>query len=289
MPITPPADLGVVQRNAQRLTAAIARFRPAIIPLFSLKSGCPDLIGTGVGLRAGPRRLILTATHVLRGFTGDTIHLPVEDGWCPIAGDTHFAATRGIRNPDDDTVDAALLAIDEESAAAWRGWLVPTDLFPGCPARSADRFVVAGFPRSEVRMGATGKRVIPRAVRYYGHAVAESRYPPVLADPGVHIAIAFRRRTIVEDGQLVNPPPLYGTSGGMLIWAPGIRSPSRIGDNRLAGILIEEHGAPNHLLLSTRIDVFLALIHDRLPELRPFVPLPRTVPRRRRWSRPRRS
>lgn len=285
MPITTPADPGALQRNAQRLTAAIARFRPAIIPLFSLKSGRPDLIGTGVGLRAGPRRLILTATHVFRGFDGDTIHLPVSDGWCPLAGEMHFAATRGIRNPDDDTVDAALLAVDDVSAVGWRGWLQPTDLIPGCPARPTDRFVVAGFPRSEVKVGPTGRRVIPRAVRYYGHAVAQARYPAVLADPAVHIAIGFRRRTIVEDGQLVHPPPLYGTSGGMLIWAPGVRNPERIGDNRLAGILIEEHGAPNHLLVGTRIDVFLALIHDRLPELRPFVPSPRTVQRRRRWTR----
>jgi hypothetical protein len=286
MLMTQIADPRQVQRNAQRLTAAIARFRPAMIPLFSLSSGRPDLIGTGVALRAGPQRLVLTATHVLRGFQGSTVHVPAGDCWCPLIGESHFAATRGTRNPDDDTVDAALLALDEASPTGWRSWLRPEDLFPGCSARPSDRFVVAGFPRSKVRSGVGRTRVTPRAVRYFGHALAASRYEPVVGDPAVHIAIGFKRRTIVEEGQLVTPPPLYGTSGGMLIWAPGVRNPARIEENRLAGILIEEHGAPNHLLLSTRIDVFLALIHDRLPELRPYVPMPRTVRRRRRrWSR----
>jgi hypothetical protein len=280
-----PAAPRRARQIARRVTAAIARFRPAAIPLFSHASGRPELIGTGVGVAAGERRLVLTATHVLRHFADDSIRVPLPSGWRTLTGTALFAATPGTTDPDDDFVDAGILVLDTGSAGNWHSWLAPADLLPGSLATPADRFVMVGFPRSRVKYHLDDHAVSPRAVRYLGAGVPASRYRAVLARPDIHIAIDYRRREILQDGQIETPPRLYGTSGGMLIRTPGISTGGSIAENRLAGIFIEEYGAPHHLLVSTRIDVHLALIHDRMPDLRGFFPRPRSVRPRQRWGR----
>ncbi len=276
---------GRARRAVRHVTAAIARFRPALIPLISIETGNAELIGTAVGVRAGDTRLVLSAAHVLRRFAGATIHVPGNSGLRPLAGITHLAATAPINCPDDDTVDAAVLVVDGATAGNWAGWLEPDDLLPGAPDGPSDRYIITGFPRSTASRSEPA--TVPPAWRYAGKPAARSRYDDALARPSLHIAIDYSQRSVVRNDRTVPPPALYGTSGGMLIWAPSLQDSSQTLSNRLAGIFIEEHVAPANLLISTRIDVHLALIHDRLPELRQYFPLPRTVFRRPPWRSPR--
>jgi hypothetical protein len=287
MPWRANPDIDRARRVAGRVTAAIRRFRPALIPLFSTRDGRAELIGTGVGVRAGDARLVFGAAHVLRRFETDTIFVPTRAGWRPLTGTTHIASTASVDDPDDDTVDAAVLALDTATSENWPGWLEPEDLLPGSPADPAQRFVVAGFPRSTAATGAG--RIAPRAWRYAGTPAPRSRYARVLSQPRLHIALEYRRARILRGDRPAWPPPLYGASGGMLIWAPGLNDEVRTSSNRLAGIFIEEHVAPVNLLVSTRVDVHLALVHDRLPELRRYFPLPRTLTAPLAWRSLRRQ
>lgn len=270
----PPRDPRLDEMIERRVTAAIARFRPAAIPMFSHRSGRPELIGTGVGLRAGDDHLVLTAAHVMREFADDTVFVPYRNGWKALTGVAHNATTPGIKDFPDDRIDAAVFALDPASAGHWDHWLTPIDLLPGCPAGPSDRFVLVGFPINKVKYDFKRGAVGPRGLKYFGKAAPTSAYANVNALVQAHIAVTFRRKKTMQNGRLGAAPSPRGISGGMLIWTPSVLQPLRIGDNRLAAIFIEHHDAPNHLLLSTRIDVHLAIIRDNLPHLRQFVLLP---------------
>lgn len=285
MPWRGTAGIGLDRCMARRVTTAVRQFRPALIPLYSMREGRADLIGTGVGIRAGDTRLVFGAAHVLRRFETDTIFVPTRPGWRPLAGTIHLAATAPINDPEADTVDAAVLVLNAATAHNWHAWLEPDALLPGSPADPDQRFVIVGFPRSIAARG--GGCTGPRAWRYAGEPAPPSRYAGVLARPALHIALEYRRARILRDDRRASAPPLYGASGGMLIWAPGLNDESRTSSNRLAGIFIEEHTAPTNLLVSTRIDVHLALVHHRLPELRRYFPSPRTLTARHGWRSPR--
>ncbi len=263
----------VIERRA---TAALSRFRHALVPLYSHKIGRPDLIGTGVALAVGSERILLTAAHVMRDFADDTLFISDGTGWVGLDGIAYSATTPGWKLPEDDRVDAAVFVINEKSRKHLAHCISPADLLPGSAAGPTDKFVLAGYPRSKLKYDFKRWKVTPRVMRFVGRCSPTSRYPEVDARTDVHIVLDFHREKSHQGGRLGAAPSVRGVSGGMLVWAPSITNPALAGSERIAAIFTE-WPAPKRFLISTRIDVHLALIRNHLPHVATLVPEPKSV------------
>jgi hypothetical protein len=261
------------ERISTGVEASLALFRSALIPLFSHKGKRPEIIGTGVGVTAGNSRLIFTAAHVIRDFNDDTIFVPLDGGWKTLTGTAHKCETPGWKEPEDDRLDAAILELDDESRRNWSGWIGPELLQPGAPATSSDRYVLAGFPRSKLKYNFKRGSVAPRAVPIFSAPIAEEEYSGSHAFPNVHVVVGFNREKAVQASRIVTAPSFRGMSGGMMLRSPGIINATLVHQTRLAAIFIE-WPSPQRVLIATRVDVHLMMLHAQLPMLSSFFPQP---------------
>jgi hypothetical protein len=106
--------------------------------------------------------------------------------------------------------------------------------------------------------------------------VLPEEYESVRADPETHIVMSFNREQAVQDGQSVTAPSFRGVSGGMMLSVPGVIHPELDSQTKLAAIFIE-WPSPKRILVGTRVDVHLKLLHQRLPHLSRFFPAPVTI------------
>jgi hypothetical protein len=270
----------VLARYDERITegveASLAPFSAALIPLFSNKGKRPEIIGTGVGVAAEDSRLIFTAAHVIRDFNDDTIYVPHEGGWRALTGTAHKCETPGWKDPEDDRLDAAILELDTKSRSNWSGWIGPGLLMPGAPATSSDRYVLTGFPRSKLKYNIERRSVEPRAVPIFSSPIPVEEYARIRAFPDVHIVMGFDREKAIQASKRVTAPAFRGMSGGMMLRTPGIIDPTLVHQTRLAAIFIE-WPSPKRVLIATRIDVHLLMLHAALPGLSPLFPRPATI------------
>jgi hypothetical protein len=263
-------------RIQQGVHASLHPFRSALIPLFSHKRKRPEIVGTAIGVAAGDARLLFTAAHVMRDFAQDTIFVSEDNGWRSLTGVAHKAETPGWKDPEDDRIDAAVFELDIESRSHWTGWITPQMLRPGASAASGDRFVLAGFPRAKLKYDFDRGKLGPRAMPVFSSPIPSHEYTALRAQPETHIVMGFNRERAVQGGARVTAPVFRGMSGGMMLWAPGVIRPSDVSDTGLAAIFIE-WPSPKRVLIGTRVDVHLKLLHARLPHLSHLFPSPNTV------------
>lgn len=274
-----PASI-VDEAIERRVNASLHAFRHALVPLYSHKIGRPEIIGTGVALAVGDERMLLTAAHVMRDFSDDTVFIAKGDGWAGLEGVAHKASTPGWRDEEDDRIDAAVFVLNASSRQYLPSCVEPDALLPGTPLGPQEKYILAGFPRSKLKYDFDRWKVTPRALRFVGRTSPIAKYSGLRARPDLHIVTEFHRERSMQGGRVITAPSVRGVSGGMLVWAPGIMQPTMVGTEGIAAIFIE-WPSPRRHLISTRIDVHLALIRNHLPHVAHLVPEPKSI--QARW------
>ncbi|MBL4560977.1 MAG: hypothetical protein JKX79_08320 [Labilibaculum sp.] len=250
----------------------------AVIPIYSVpKSKAhqeiktkPEQIGTGVLVNIKTEYFIFSTTHVFAEFdsksilTGTLEYSPVEE----IIGERFSSGNLDNRI---DKYDATVFHIQSEISEFLKKiaiTLVDFD-FEGCDSLNPI-YMITGFRAKE--SNTSGNEIKSKARNY--PTVEIDDYLEYGYDKTRQIVLAYPNQTLVDGKWQTSPKPI-GMSGGAIIKAQGttlrIKKTERKTEKQLlSAITIEQHrdqGDKLGILLGTRVNVHLGLIHQCMPGL----------------------
>ncbi len=250
-----------------------------VVPLYAVgKRSEPVLLGSATPLVIGSQHLLVTAAHVLDGNDDTVVGGVASSLYLPIEGRlTELTAAPAFKSPlpqsgrrEDDAIDLAFIAIPSGVASGLGPvrFLKPRNLGINDHLSSSDSYVFSGFPETKNRAKFGTNSVKSFCLVYTGRSVpaAEAGNPEIAAR--THILVRFDRSQVFDaDGNRLTSPEPYGMSGGA-VWAPAAADPN---EPVLVGIGTE-YRATSKLLIGTRINVVVAAVLSKYPQLNSLVP-----------------
>ncbi len=236
----------------------------------------PEQIGSGVLVNIDNTYFIFSATHVFLEFgqyqiiTGDGGGNPVQ-----ILYGERFS-TGKIDLPGKDIYDASVFHVQSELSESLKAMAItPEDFdFSQFVERKHNQiYISAGFRIK--KSNTSGNKVNSKREGYASIELTADDYIKLKFDPKTHIALSYEQQVLVNDNWSVAPIP-QGMSGGAIIRVSNLKIDDSLQQNTelrqlLSAIIIEHHkekrGVVPGALIGTRINVYLGLIHQYMPEV----------------------
>jgi hypothetical protein len=233
----------------------------------------PEQIGSGVLVNIKDQYFIFGATHVfleLRNFqvlTGCGDNTPI----IALAGDRFSTGKPGTEYKD--TFDASVYHIHSDVPAPLKNIALTFDDFDFSGSKYGDNIYMAcGFRHK--KSNTSGSRIKSKRECFPSAELDIHAYKDSNIDARSHIALHYENQILIDGKWQVSPTP-RGISGGAIIKIEGsdlfnTSEPKKNLRQLLSAITIEQHrekhGKPG-VLIGTRINVHLGLIHQNMPDL----------------------
>lgn len=254
--------------------SSVAVLAPVLLrrtrPIYQLKRGRPEselaALGSGFFIRYLGQTVFVTAAHVAREIVNAELFIPTV-GTMVESIPGRFTYTRlPSGNPANDKIDLAFIEVP--TAIADR---LPADsVFTASDWEMRDiadphsQYLVCGWPAKRNQPSYLTPHTLPRRPISYRDACHPSgAYAPLGIDPHTHYAIQFDpKRARDETGRMIQPPQLYGVSGGPVFffhrYADALAHLT-IPVPKLVGVAIEFH-AREKAIVATRFALVLAVL-----------------------------
>ncbi len=256
------------------LFAVVDRLSPVLAaplcPVFALNNATrPVPIASAVLLALGPRRFILTASHVAATRFQCALGVGLGNQLLPLAGEWYSTS----RTDDDqsDRLDLAILDPDPSILEAINAsQAVPLGKIASLPPSreiatvTAGCFLTMGFPVSIQPRRVTDGTYTSNVWRLISAGEDPDHYGLAKAERDRHLLLEFDKANVFTPRGAEIPPDPVGASGGAVWW---IRVTEHGPDPRLVAIpVLWRQGASQ--ILATRLFVALAGICQHFPDLR---------------------
>jgi Trypsin-like peptidase domain len=255
-----------MDRNLAKVRVAAHDAAKCILPILEIEEGSGGRrhVGSAFVIRAGDRAAFVTAAHVVEGPTRKTVVLS-ETGklqrW-PTPHGVLIPLGAGI--PDADV--AYMTGTFTEDTGALKTITAET-IATNLAVRPDMSFVAIGYPGSRTRIMSGNQTLRPVTFTGISSPVSPDALAQLGLDPRVHLAMNYdRKKMIGPDGSRMEGPTLKGMSGGGLFVVAANQGADGIELTLLlAGVLIEYRGAPDNVVVATRIDCLLDAISPARP------------------------
>jgi hypothetical protein len=259
----------------ERMEAASKTLGKAVRPIYRVKNGKPDHLGTCIFLKRAGQHLLLTAAHVTDQSKSYDLHVAVGTKLIPLKGLYGAMSTPPEGDRDKDKYDFAVLTLPPNLVDTLRPlkYLEGTEvnLDPIDPVGRA--YMAFGYPNSRNKKIRHDKRTIRNEVLSYGAtALRDDTLVEKLGITGEdHFFIAYDERCRDPAGSIVDSVKPRGMSGGALIDLGRI-SPfslaSQVHSFGLAGLLIENHKG-NRRIVAVRIGAIFGALERGAQKMQP--------------------
>lgn len=270
--------LKIQQNEVEKALDIEQTVEKAVIPIYSIpkskahnnRKTKPEQIGSGVLIKIKTEFFIFSATHVFCEFEDKAVLVgtlengPIEQ----IAGDR---LSSGSFKDKIDKFDATVFHVQSEISETLKKIAITLE---DCDFDTEDDsfpiFMITGFLAKE--SNTSGNMISSKARNF--PTVEIQQYSEYGYDKVPHILLAYENQTLVENRWRLTPIP-RGMSGGAIIKAQGTKlnfknKTQKEKKQLLTAITIEHYkdkGGKIGFVLGTRLNVFLGLIYQDMPEL----------------------
>jgi hypothetical protein len=244
----------------QRLLAE--RLQESVVPLFIIRRGQPDRIGSCVLVRLDSDFFAFTAAHVVREAASAPLFAPSEGkGGKLLPLPPHTAHLNSSGRENDLDVGVLVLAARQMGSFQRRAFLTDTEIDGN--DRLDDRglksfYFILGYPasRSQVKVSKAELRIYQQSFHCCTSPVDSAEYLHEQISQADHISLDFDHKEIVVRGRRANPPKLQGVSGG------GIFHISRATKQGPLVAIATQNRRSSRLIVGTRIKHFISLVRE---------------------------
>jgi hypothetical protein len=254
-------------RSKDIVTLSLDRPRSALCPLFRPCRGSIEQFASGVLIKIGPARFLITVAHAT---DESDIRIPGKRGFVQLAG--HFVCTKlpasGTRA--DDSRDIAFVRLDDSLESDIHDAL----LFLGADEADVndvmserDSYSVIGFPAR--RSSASEGVVSTRLLTCTGTGVGRSCYEKLEFSPGDHVLVRFRRKRAHDFSlrrRMITCLPEGMSGGGIFSWSKKLPDLAHVAQPRLIGVVHSYH-ASDCVFVGTRLQHYIGCIRVHHPNL----------------------
>ena len=237
-----------------------------VTPLYLIQSpgAVPKGVGTGIWLKVGDEKFLITAAHVV---DEGLLWFPMEKGFksinspCVVTSPTSEARSQ-------DRVDLAvfhLVAEDVESKHPFHQFVQLSDVDVDLNYKRGDRYEFTGFPWRREKSNLAAKQTTPGYMSVNSETVSEDMFRMLRLSIHTHVVIAFDPKKMVKDGLRITAPLPHGMSGGA-VWRRYPNTEQR----KLSAVAIEFR---RNCLIGSRISGVLEYIRARFPALSHHIPV----------------
>jgi len=251
----------LAQKSEKRYLLA-ERLQQSVLPLFTMRSGHPDRIGSCVLVRLNSDFFAFTAAHVIRDANSAPLFAPsgsVGGKLLPLPPCTGYLSPSG-RNNDLD-IGVLVFAERELGPFQQRIFLSGTDI--DTDDRLDDQglksfYFVLGYSasRTQVKVDRTERRIHQRSFHCATSPVDAAEYVQEHIPQADHVLLDFDHKEIRVRGYRADPPKLQGVSGGGIF---------HINRETMQGPLVAiatQNRRSSRLIIGTRIKHFLAFVRE---------------------------
>jgi hypothetical protein len=229
------------------------------------------LIGTAFPVHVGPRKVLVTAAHVIACL--DNEHFYIPNGNTLTAFDcriTHMGHANRYRH--EDPIDLALIPLDDEQSkrlSRYRFVELHDMEFSTVSTAPDAVYSFVGYPASRNKSEFRVNQIAPTLFAFTGTPIAIDTYSNFGFAFQTHLIVGLDEKSANERNRTPNLPSAKGLSGGP-VWLLG-RLPDIAGGSLvplLAGMAIEhKRGA----LIAVRTWVLLQTMRAIYPDLTPLI------------------
>jgi hypothetical protein len=238
------------------------RLQQSVVPLFTLRSGHPDRIGSCVFVRCDSDFFAFTAAHVIRDANAAPLLAPSESGGGrlrPLPPCSAYLSPLGRSNE----LDIAVLAFGKRHPGAFQRHIFLSGTELDTDDRLDDHsfksfYFVLGYPasRTPVNVDKAERRIHQQSFHCATGPVDGPEYIHEQISQADHILLDFDHKEIRLQGKRANPPRLQGVSGG------GIFHISRETNHGPLVAIATQNRRSSRLIMGTRIKHFLGLVRE---------------------------
>lgn len=265
-----------------RADLAATRLLRVLVPIYrEHPPGVPDLLGSGVLVRAGHFVFLLSAAHVADLIKSGPHYFGVGDSMVPLP-QLRFTTKQAEGSMNGDQVDLAYWVLDPIQAARTKSLhsLEPGDIDRDVRPFSSDFFLLYGYPCSRQSGQLDGNDLSAITYSFLTEECTREEYAAATVLARQNLLIDFNKKDAWRGESRVTAPNLYGVSGGGAWRLPGLGDPVP-GEPKLSAIAIEWRRGRVKAVLATRIGVWIAAVASNLPGVGPAFGLPNAMPRSR--------
>ncbi len=270
------------EARIESITTLALRAKSATISIAHISATTAEAIGSGVLLKIGDARLVLSCAHVIEhqafGGKGTDMQLIGPEGTSHVTGRVEMNAFDAARRGREDHIDAAVVRLAPECEdPPGSTYLTLADLHRDIAPKS--EMLCLGFPLKKARVDVVTRTADVEPVTYISTTVAPDRQITPRFALDVNIAFDMEhKRARLPNGEERTLPQFNGMSGGG-VWRYRLRDGWALNERaRLVGIFTE-YRPQRHLGIATKVAVHLKIISDAWPDLGRVVALHDGTPR----------
>jgi hypothetical protein len=244
----------------QRLLAE--RLQESVVPLFIMRGGQPDRIGSCVLVRLDSDFFAFTAAHVIREAASAPLFAPSGGKGGQLLPLPPYTAHLNSSGRENDLDIAVLVfAASQLGSVERRGFLAATEIDGGDSSDDwgiESFYFILGYPasRSQVKVSRAERQIHQQSFHCSTSPVNSAEYMHEQISQADHIVLDFDHKEIVVKGRRASPPKLQGVSGG------GIFHISRATQQGPLVAIATQNRHSSRLIVGTRIKHFLALVRE---------------------------
>lgn len=260
----------------------LSRSRAAICPLFRPVRDRIEQFASGVLVRIGEARFLLTAAHAT---DEQEILVPGAHGIEELSGHYSFTRIPESGGRTSDRYDIAFVRIEDGLAAEVHPQLTFLDAEECDLAdrmRLGEAYSVIGFPSR--RSASTATVAETSLLTLTGSGVSPQTYEKLEFSRLDHVVLQFRRRKAIDSVSGFRTPPCLPegmSGGGIFAWSKRLPDLRKLEAPKLVGVVHEYHDTRG-LFVGTRLSCYLRFIRLQYPDL----PIRRASPDDRLGNRP---
>ncbi len=262
----------LAQQTAEQ---ALELILPHTLPIFSINTTLqPEFEGTGVLLRIGKVYFLISAAHVFDALRTGACAIIPEYGDLSLTQDHVLTSPRvgTIRSYDPFDLGYSVLTAEQVTAIGAHRFLSRFDLAPQESAARTAPYLLVGYTARDAIPNRSAYSYRVPATRLLTLPAGATTYTRCKVKPESHLALKFIPREITGPHGKGEPPSFIGMSGGGVWRVNPLHTYSETNRPKLVSIFTERPQAYRKCLMTTRIELLLAMIRDRMPELEEFIP-----------------
>lgn len=233
----------------------------------TLKDGIPEPHGSGVFVKIGDEKFLLTAAHVIDKFEND-IYVGIKSNTVLKLGG-ELTANRAPGSRDDDKMDIAIMKLSQETVEQIQDtydFLDYNELGINHEFRPLPMYQSVGFPASMSKYNRYKNALKSKPFLYTTMPAKLEIYEELGCEQYLNIIVHYDKNKVrdYKTNKLQTGPDAYGISGSGLWHTPSqLKGTGERIDKLLVGIMTEWPISNRKFWIGTRIDVFTEIIRQK--------------------------